>query len=99
MKRTRAVKCDTCPFDTECVSRYGAKTALLYKINDTEYMYKNLFKSNRKKVQATLLYEFIPKLLKDKFTVLVIEAGEESTEITAVHLPVQTTLQSVPFIQ
>ena len=47
------------------------------------------------------LFEMIPQMLVGKYTVVIMEQFQETrtTEVTAVHLPVQSQLTIPPIIQ
>lgn len=87
-------------YDEECIQRYGIKTCLVAEIGNDIYelrllddytFYETINRSN--------LYYIIPEMLKKHYTVIMVQKIKESLEITAVHLPVQSYLNTPPIIQ
>jgi len=90
-----------CIYDKECADRYGIKTCILIEmLKDTfELRVLDCPVYNRIQVPKKRFYEIIPKMLMNKYTVVVIEQYPHSKEITAVHLPVQSHLTTPPILQ
>jgi hypothetical protein len=87
-------------YDTECKERYGTKTCILLE-NKGKFEMRLLDgrKSTFGFVAREHLYEFVPKMLLEKYTVVIVESNNDNREITAVHLPAQSHLMSPPIIQ
>lgn len=89
-------------FDKECLERYGAKTCVIVQNGESYEMrlLDKLQKNNKEvyTVKKTLFYKLIPNLLLYKYTVVVVEElrNMRHLEITAVHLPVQPSLNAPP---
>jgi hypothetical protein len=88
-------------FDSECYNRYGPKTCLLVETQKNIYKLRLLDNANCTKeyVQKSAFYEFIPLMLMQRYTVVIVEKFEKIDEITAIHLPVQSQLNTPPIIQ
>jgi hypothetical protein len=83
-------------YDTECRERYGKKTCILLESNDKFEMKLLDVMQSETCVEKEKLFEFVPKMLLQKYTVVIVDAYKE---ITAVHLPAQSHLMSPPIIQ
>lgn len=83
-------------FDKECCNRYGKHTCILYEINNVKFEVRKLdLQMPLQLIDKQGFFEMIPKLLVEKYTVVIVEKGE----ITSVHLPVQSQLATPPIIQ
>lgn len=89
-------------YDKECLDRYGIKTCLLIENKPGDFelrvldcpVYKTIY------VKRKSLCEIIPKMIGNKYTVVVIEnCLNDVKEITAVHMPLQPFLNAPPIIQ
>lgn len=84
--------------------RYGVRTCTLTE-KDKDMFETNLLDQHDETnllIRRTRLYEAIPRLLDNRYTVVVIEIISQSPlikDITAVHLPVQAYLNTPPIIQ
>lgn len=95
-------------YDKECIERYGRKTCIIIqKTNLQKYEMRLLEKIKEGKIETyeiekNSFYYLIPNLLKYRYTVVIVEelpVEGNHKEITAVHLPVQATLNTPPIIQ
>lgn len=87
-------------FDIECIQRYGEKTCLLHQIDSLLFQVRVLDKDIPYHiVERDYFHILIPKMLAQKYTVVIIEQVDCENDITAVHLPVQLYLSSPPIIQ
>jgi predicted transcriptional regulator len=87
-------------YDTECKERYGSKTCILLENqNIFEMRLLDVMQTAHAVVERDKLFEFVPKMLLQKYTVVIVENNNENKEITAVHLPAQSHLMSPPIIQ
>lgn len=98
----------TSTYDKECIERYGRKTCIIIqKTSLQKYEMRLLDKTKEGKVELyeiekASFYFLIPNLLKYRYTVVIVEELQvegHHKEITAVHLPVQATLNTPPIIQ
>lgn len=91
----------TTEFDKECRQRYGEKTCILYQIDNLDEIYqcRVLDTHIQKLVEKSSFYITIPKMLVEKYTVVIIEQIEGVRDITSVHLPMQVQLSNPPIIQ
>jgi hypothetical protein len=82
----------------ECIAKYGLKSCILYEKNENVYESRVLDNSlDNKYINKYECAELIPNLLKQKYTIIIIE----NQEIVAVHLPVQSQmfLPPIPLLQ
>jgi len=92
-------------FDLECRQRYGEKTCILYQLDTFGTYQVRILDSyeNGSPLQQTIekssFYVLIPKMLVQKYTVVIVEYQDHTREVTAVHLPVQVQLSNPPIIQ
>jgi hypothetical protein len=90
-------------YDTECIDRYGSKTCILFQITDEVYELRMLDKTMEDiNVTKKHFFEIIPKLLSNKYTVVIVEKClclNNKLEIKAIHLPVQSHLTIPPILQ
>lgn len=107
MPHTNSIQFDTeChQFDTECHQRYGEKTCILHQIDSSGSMFQVRILDKGKSlmpcytVERNYFHILIPKMLAQKYTVVIIEQVDCANDITAVHLPVQVQLSNPPIIQ
>lgn len=84
--------------DRECVAKYGLKSCVLYEKNRMTYESRILDNPRKNKyINKNECAELIPELLKQKYTIIIIE----NKEIIAVHLPMQSQmfLPPIPLLQ
>jgi len=89
-------------YDNECRVKYGDKVVILFQTvagdnvqdHDTFQM-RYLDTLDFKCVQRGQFYDIIPWLLIQKYVVVIVE----QCELTAVHMPVQTSLSLPPLLQ
>lgn len=86
-------------YDDECIQRYGIKTCIVAELQDDEYELRSLDDKSVKMINKSKLYYIIPETLKKHYTVILVQKINGSSEITAVHLPVQSYLNNPPIIQ
>jgi hypothetical protein len=90
-------------YDKECSERYGVKTCIFEETDKDRFemrLLDELSKSFQSMyIQRNNLYEAIPRMLTNKYTVVIIEQLTGSQEITAIHMPVQSYLTTPPIIQ
>jgi hypothetical protein len=91
-------------FDKECLQRYGEKTCILYQLDNSGVLFevRSLDTGNtsdKYTVEKRCFHKLIPKMLFQKYTVVIIEQIDCVKDITAVHLPVQVQLSNPPLIQ
>jgi hypothetical protein len=90
-------------YDMECSERYGLQTCIFEEVDKDRFevrLLDELSKSFRSiYIQRNNLYEAIPRMLTNKYTVVIIEQLTGSQEITAIHMPVQSYLTTPPIIQ
>lgn len=103
-KRTRATKCAKTSFDDECISRFGKKSYLILETFDDETTVeiRNLSKINHKKIPKSMVNETVPKLLSNKYIVIVgLVDDNDNVSITAIHYPrsINVSFSSLPFFQ
>jgi hypothetical protein len=78
-------------YDKECLERYGPKTCILLESYDKKkvkmYEIRYLDKADTKGdvMFSDHLYEMIPYLLSESYTVVVVDKVEQKYEITAIH--------------
>jgi uncharacterized membrane protein YbaN (DUF454 family) len=85
-------------FDKECIEKYGKKSCILYEKNNVTYESRLLDNPMyNKQINKYEFAELIPNLLKEKYTIIIIQ----NQEIVAVHLPVQSQLflPPIPLLQ
>lgn len=87
-------------YDDECVQRYGIKTCIVAESEGELYELRYLDNINYKEmINKSNLYYIIPEMLKKHYTVILIQKINGFLEIIAVHLPVQSYLNTPPIIQ
>ena len=90
-------------YDKECLDRYGMKTCVLFESSKDIFDMRPLDYDNKSqtklKIARAKLYEAIPKLLMNRYTVVIVEMVDTFHEVTAVHLPVQCALNTPPILQ
>ncbi len=92
-------------FDQQCVEMYGKKTCIIIQ-HGNKFKMKLLDKgvSEICEIDKSGFYKMIPRMIEHKYTVVIIEDIKEDKqtnhkEITAVHLPVQSFLNTPPLLQ
>lgn len=85
--------------DKECIAKYGLRSCVLYEKNRMIYESRMLDNPRKNKyINKHECAELIPDLLKQKYTIIIIE----NKEIIAVHLPVVQShmfLPPIPLLQ
>lgn len=83
--------------------RYGIRTCMMTEVEEDMFETKLLDQHENMDtsllIRRARLYEAIPRLLDNKYTVVIIEIISKSPclkDITAVHLPVQSYLNTPP---
>mgnify|MGYP000754694550 CR=1 FL=1 len=79
-------------FDNYCIELYGYKTCILFHIDLNNIEVRLLDRINYdqiKYINKKSLYNEIPNLLKNNYTVVLVEKllDTNTTEITTIHLP------------
>lgn len=82
-------------FDKYCIELYGEKTCILFYIDQNSIEVRLLDKIRYNKnypvryIDKNFLYNEIPNLLKNNYTVVLVEyiLNSNTTEITSIHLP------------
>lgn len=90
-------------YDKECLDRYGARTCIFIETKKDKFEVRLMDEISKQHqsmyVQRNYLYEAVPRMLTNKYTVVIIEQFVDTQEITAVHMPVQAHLTTPPIIQ
>jgi len=90
-------------FDQECRERYGSFTCIFIETIQNRFEVRLLDGSQDSKLVYYMdrknLVEMIPKMLFNRYTVVIIEEVRKTKEITAVHLPMQSQLNTPPILQ
>lgn len=90
-------------FDQECKERYGSCTCIFIEATQNRFEVRLLDGSQDPGlvyyIERSNLVEMIPKMLINRYTVVIIEEIRKSKEITAVHLPMQSQLNTPPILQ
>lgn len=95
----------SCMLEEECRERYGSCTCIFIESKDNQFEIKFLDESQQQNnkgvycIDRKSLVEMIPKMLMKKYTVVLVEQIRCSKEITAIHLPVQSQLNTPPILQ
>jgi hypothetical protein len=82
-------------FDKYCIELYGEKTCILFYIDQNTIEVRMLDKIRydinypTRYINKGFLYNEIPNLLKNNYTVILVEniLNSNTTEITSIHLP------------
>jgi len=95
-------------FDQQCIEMYGKKTCIIVQ-HGNKFKMKLLDKSlsDITEIDKSGFYKLIPRMIEYKYTVVIIEEiskynqsrTKNTKEITAVHLPVQSFLNTPPLLQ
>lgn len=92
-------------FDKECSDRYGQHTCILVETTNNIFEVRlldepqNTLQQHGYYIARTNLYEVIPKMLMKNYTVVIAELCQGLKEISAVHHPVQSSLNTPPILQ
>lgn len=92
--------------DVVLKQRYGIRTCMMTEVEQDMFETKLLDQHDNTDmcllIRRSRLYEAIPRLLDNRYTVVVIEIISNIPtvkDITAVHLPVQAYLNTPPILQ
>lgn len=83
----------------DCFTRYGPRTCVMVEYAKARFEAKYLDTKQHFFIERHQFFEFIPKMLMARYTVVIVEQYVHSKEITAVHLPMQAHLTTPPIIQ
>ncbi|NBP01180.1 MAG: hypothetical protein EBU90_13785 [Proteobacteria bacterium] len=90
-------------FDQECRERYGSYTCIFFETSKNRFEVRLLDGSQDPGliyfIDRMNLVEMIPKMLVNRYTVVIVEEIRKTKEITAVHLPMQSQLNTPPILQ